>query len=774
MDSVNFEKFDAKTDEWLTAKELKDRGLINSDIGKIRAALGQYQNAFPNYIKYKRGRGRVAICLLNNPTVIEQFCARAGLGDNSTEKEWLTAQQLAGTHIQAEAKVIRDWMSKLQPDMPKYIKTMPWLRHGTAVYMLNNFLVMQWFCFKAKLTMVGEEPRPAETEKTTTETTQTPEAPAIEEKTDEWLSAGELAAYIRCSPKKLSSALKKYQSIMSDDIKPQMILCLRKDDRVIEEFRKKMGLAPTKTFKSKDWISVTKMQQQKLVSGSRNQLEAALKEWRAENPTEVCERTHKKRTVLLLRNDRGVIERFCKKMEPAKVDTINPEEWISVVNIQQQKIMSGTSRQIETALKAWQTENPTEVCERTHKKKTVLYLRNDSEIIERFRRANETPKQNRDDWLSVATLMQQGVVTGTYKKIVAALEDWQKTHPDDVFKKQRGDKYTFYLRNDSEVTKQFSEALNQVGWLSAKYMANNKVVSGRQKQINAALEEWQKNHPNDIYKKSRKNGFVLYLRNDAEVIKRFSVAVSAANVARSSSVKETGEWLSANDLEYEYIDAGYTAISEKLLILQYKMPDSIKRQETSRGQRLCLKRSAMESFCRLARLQVITMKTESWLSITELQDKKYSSDTHEKIRGILNLNKNYKPEYIQVKRQSGGKKELCLLNDPDAIAWFRRKSGLAPINKTVWINVQDLAGNYIMSDTKTIVERIKEIECDMPKDVWIVGNGDHCEIYLHRDAIPTFCKYARLKSKDDMATAINTAISAVKGAAAKSNQSQKS
>lgn len=648
MRSDRYENFEQKTEDWLSAADLKKSGRIVATVDEIRSALYRHQKDMPEYIKIKGRKTRTVICLFNDGQIIDQFRKLAGFStpEEKHVSEWLSAQELENTHICASADVIKNLLYQFRPEMPKYIqvKVKRVDDHDRRVLCLfGNPLVIRSFCIMAKLQQPTD----------------------LKPRENEWLTVGELCKKFNCSPVNLLSVVQNILSNMLEEINPQMIFAIRNDDTVIDAFREKIDLMSAQTT-----IPIA--------------------------PVPVTTST----------------------VSAANEKVFNAKDWISVSGLIKNKLAHGTAAKISSTLKEWQETNPDDVLQKIFRGSEILYLRNDPSVIEHFNKKLNTKERKRrtkpileDGWLSIAVLFKKKMVVGTYKKVENALKNWRKNNPDEVMEKTRGDGFSYYLRNDSDVIKRFSEALK------------TKKVKPAEKKPTEILPQ---------------------------------------------------QWLSANGLEYEYIDAGYTAISEKLLVLQYKMPDSIKHQETSRGRRLCLKRTAIESFCRLARLQAITTKTESWLSITELQDKKYSSDTHEKIRGILNLNKNYKPEYVQMKRQSGGKKELCLLNDPDAIAWFRRKSGLAPINKTVWINVQDLAGNYIMSDTETIVERIKEIECDMPKDVWIVDNGDHCEIYLHRDAIPTFCKYARLKSKDDMATAINTAISAVKGATAKSNQSQKS
>lgn len=648
MRSDRYEIFEQKTEDWLSAADLRKSGRIIATVDEIRSALYRHQKDMPEYIKIKGRKTRTVICLFNDGQIVDQFRKLAGF---STQEEkyvskWLSAQELENTHVCASADVIKNLLYQFQPEMPKYIqvKVKRVDNYDRRVLCLfGNPLVIRSFCIMAKL--------------------QQPTDP--KQRMNEWLTVGELCKKINCSPVDLLSVVQNIQSNMPEDINLQMIFAIRNDDTVIDAFREKIDLMSAQTT-----IPIA--------------------------PVPVTTST----------------------VSAANEKVFNANDWISVSGLIKNKLVHGTYAKISSTLKEWQEINPDDVFKKMFKGSEILYLRNNPSVIEHFNKKLNTKERKRrtkpileDGWLSIAMLFKKKMVVGTYKKVENALKNWRKNNPDEVMEKTRGDGFSYYLRNDSDVIKRFSEAL-------------------KTKKVKPAEKKPTDNLPT--------------------------------------------QWLSANDLEYRYIDAGYTSIVEKLYTLQPVMPDIIQRKSKPQGEKLCLRYVAIQDFCKKAGLAEITTKTSNWLSVSDLIKQKYVPGAHKTIKGVLLLNKSYKPDYVQTKMNAQGKLSLCLLNDADAITWFRKKLLLSPTlfpdEAPKWVLVDDLPEKYIMAPLSKIKLKLEEFADLLRSDVWLTKLKGHRLIYLHRDSIEKFCQAAGFKTVTEIAATMVDVSSAINSTIANTKQ----
>lgn len=601
---------------------------------------------------------------------------------NEEHSKWLCPSELENTHICAGANVIRDLLYQFQSDMPKYIQARN-IGGRRDLCLLGNPLVIRSFCTIANLSQPNE-----------------------------WLTIGELCEkYLHCDPQSVLKIVQEQQTIMPNDIKPQMVLCVRDDARVVDEIRKKIGLAP---------IAPATMP-----AVSTPQVAAPIPQ------NTVHEKT--------------------------------AANWISVSGMMKNKVVHGVAQKISAALKEYQKISPDDILEKTFRGSVILYLRNEPSVIQRFNEMLDSKKPtksketkiNKDDWLSISLLLKQKIITGTYSKAAKALKDWGVGCPNDVLKKMRGCDFSYYLRNDSDVIQRFSKAFNpkEKDWISCSAMVRQKLVSGSIQKIGNALKEYQKTNPDDVQEMMVKGTTGLHLRNKPAVIQRFVNFLNPKQPEKSTD-DVSNQWLSASDLEYRYIDAGFTSITDKLYQLQPTMSDVIQSQDTPRGQKLCLKGAAIQTFCAKSGFCAITPKTSDWLSVTDLIKQNYVPGPYKMVKDALSLNKAYKRDYVQMKIGARGKLSLCLLNNADAITWFRKKMGVSPMSfpdeASKWILREDLPEKYIVAPQDKINHMLYQFSDVLRNEIWIATRRGHSVVYLRRDAIETFCKLAGFKTTKEV------------------------
>ena len=645
MRSDRYEIFEQKTEDWLSAADLRKSGRIIATVDEIRSALYRHQKDMPEYIKIKGRKTRTVICLFNDGQIVDQFRKLAGF---STQEEkyvskWLSAQELENTHVCASADVIKNLLYQFQPEMPKYIQVKVKRVNNydrRVLCLFGNPLVIRSFCIMAKL--------------------QQPTAPKPH--ANEWLTIGELCKKIGCKPADLLNVLQSFQTNMPEDINPQMIFAIRNDANVLGALRNKLDLA----------LSPPAVTTVSVPSTTTN-------------------------------------------APAANEKLFNADDWISLSGLIRKKISHGTAEKISSGLKKWQETHPDDIFEKMFKGNPILYLRNEPSVIQQFNemldskeRKPRTRSSSEIVWLSVAELFKRKIVRGRYQKVENALKKWRDTNPDNVLLKTHNGKFSYYLRNDNDVIKRFSEIL-------------------------------ETKKPKPAEKKTTEN--------------------------------LSEQWLSANDLECRYIDAGFTYISEKLYLLQHTMPDLIQSQ----GYKLCLKGSAIQEFCKKAGFPMITPKTSGWLSATDLVKQNYVPGSNNKVvRNTLLLNKSYKPDYVQTKMTSTGILALCLLDAPDAITWLRKKLMLSPTlfpdEAPKWVLVDDLPEKYIIAPLDKIRLKLEEFSDLVRNDIWHAKDKGHRVTYLYRDSIEKFCQIARFKMATEVATTMSNMSSLVDLARVQSKQ----
>jgi len=209
-----------KTEEWLSVGDLIKKRYVVGMYSTILDALEQCQSKMPEYIKPKYNGLRTVLCL--HCDAIEMFRDIAKFRHPATENdsgEWLTAGALAkekdifGTHT----RILRA-LEKYQFEMPEYIQKK---RHGRILVLCLRRDGIPLFIKKSGLNR-------------------------YEEKTDEWLSAKELAGrYIVGVSNRISDVMTIYQDMNLEYLRPKIsgkrpVLCLRRD--AIGQFCRLTGL----------------------------------------------------------------------------------------------------------------------------------------------------------------------------------------------------------------------------------------------------------------------------------------------------------------------------------------------------------------------------------------------------------------------------------------------------------------------------------------------------------------------------------------------------
>ena len=658
-------------------------------------------------------------------------------------EDWLSVNDLRKRGIiNAEASEIRSALRQYQNDMPDYIK-LKRSRNFSGLCLFNDSQIIERFCNLAGFN-----------------TTQS-------NKSSAWLSAKDLENTYICASAKvigdyvyiLQSDMPKYiqARIRNIDGQDHRDLCLFGNPLVIRAFCVKAGLLQPNDIgpQQDEWLPIGELCAH-LQCKATEILSVATK-----YPNDI-----KFQNMLCVRNDPKVIEELRRKVGSELTQSHKKEgaestrarkveDWVSVSALIKQKLVHGTMQKITDAIKEYQRTNPEDVQEKMRGKGVSYCLRNDSVVINQFNKFYKESKQNvKAEWLGVSLLLGQKFVSGGYRKIESALKNWQENNPDDVLTKMRGEGTTYCLRNDSVVIDRFKESLKQKEWVSATVLVRQKLVSGTLQKIVGALEKYRLTNPDDVREKMFKGQTILCLRNTPDVIKRFKESLGVKRA--ESSVDLSGQWLSAKDLEYQYVDAGYTAIYDKLCALQSCMPDLIQRRDTNQGQKLCLKSTAIQTFCQHAKFNQITAKTSLWLSATDLITEKYVPWRYKEVKNILRLNKPYKREYVQTKINSKGQMVICLLNDANAITWFRKKLGLSPMSfsdeASRWILIDQLPEKYIAATKEKIKQMLEEVSDIMRDDIWFVPHKDKQkeELYLRVDALADFCQKTGLKTVADI------------------------
>ena len=765
MSSVEFKKLKVKTAEWLSAAELH-KGYIVGDFCRIKEALSQLADASDGKIQLRRTTTRTGLCLHKDE--IAWFCKTASLRRKKksaiTEiktKTWLHAVDLKhGGYIDADIPEIRKALKIHQTDLPNYI-TMQRIGKKTGIYLLNTPKAIDAFRAISGYTVVAAK------------------------KTNRWLTPKELAGtYISASFGTIRRHLGEFQNDMPKEIQIKhsggqnhRLLCLRNTPDAIKTFCAKANLQLVGELEDRtaEWLTAARLSKN-YIQGDPRKILAALKKYQYTMPagTIALKRCKTGKALCLLNND-DVIKEFCKQSGLIQAGILDGKSWLSARSLHAKKLIAGSYKEINKALKEWRKIKPEYVIERQYGKDIAVYLKNDSDVIAQFSAFYASPDRKTVKWLTAFALLHNGIVSGTHKKIEMALKEWQKTHPDDVLEKPFGNKRVMLsLRNDTAVIRAFcdEQKRKKEEWLPISALQKGKLVSGDSKIIESVLAEWEESRPSDISRKKHATGMILCLRNDPDVIKQFAEVVKNRKSRRGP--KQALQWLSANELEYKLIDAGFSAIYQNLCLYQAKMRDVIQHKQTPNGQKLCLKRDAIEDFCKLCGLKAITLKTANWLSVKELLDGKYISGVYKNIKTTLMVNQRYKPEYVQMKTQCTGKQILCLLNDPDAILWLRRKLELSPLvfpeYAGEWVSVNNLSRFHILATPEQITARIQEIEYNIRNDVWYARDGKRRVLYLHRDSIEKFCQMAGFKMATDVSMAVAKVSSLVNAVSANAKQ----
>jgi hypothetical protein len=213
-------------------------------------------------------------------------------------------------------------------------------------------------------------------------------------------------------------------------------------------------------------------------------------------------------------------------------------------------------------------------------------------------------------------------------------------------------------------------------------------------------------------------------------------------------------------LSGKYIVGDYRKILRAIEQYADKMPNDIQVKQSGSRTALCLRRGAIDEFCKLSGLNraderidksTISEKTSEWLTASELAGKYIVGDI-KKIRDTLKQYADKMPNDIQVKR-SGSLTALCLRRG--AIDEFCKLSGLKRADATVgektseWVTASELNGKYIVGDYKKIRNTLKQYADKMPNDIQVKRSGTLTVLCLRRGAIDEFCKLSGLKRKSD-------------------------
>ncbi len=126
-------------EEWLTPRDLLNRGYVVGRHSDIYGALRQYQTEMPEYIQLKPNGSRMMLSL--HCGAIDLFCTKANLKrPTPADKKWLSAPDLVKQgHIGATYREIHNAMREHQAEMPEYIQQKTnglrkiWRLHSSAV-----------------------------------------------------------------------------------------------------------------------------------------------------------------------------------------------------------------------------------------------------------------------------------------------------------------------------------------------------------------------------------------------------------------------------------------------------------------------------------------------------------------------------------------------------------------------------------------------------------------------------------------------------------------
>ena len=223
---------------------------------------------------------------------------------------------------------------------------------------------------------------------------------------------------------------------------------------------------------------------------------------------------------------------------------------------------------------------------------------------------------------------------------------------------------------------------------------------------------------------------------------------------------KTSEWLGAKELAGKYIVGSSTKILRTMEQYADKMPNDIQRKRSGTLTTLCLRRGAIDEFCKLSGLKradesidksKISEKTSEWLGANELTGK-YIVGGPTKILRAIEQYADKMPNDIQRKR-SGPQTALCLRRG--AIDEFCKLSGLERADETIgektseWLTGAELVGKYIVGDFRKIRDALKQYADKMPNDIQVKRSGKQTGLCLRRGAIDEFCKLSGLVRKSD-------------------------
>ena len=305
-----------------------------------------------------------------------------------------------------------------------------------------------------------------------------------------------------------------------------------------------------------------------------------------------------------------------------------------------------------------------------------------------------------------------------------------------------------HVANNSDVEIKTSE------WLTVREL-KGKYIVGDATKIRNTLKQYADKMPNDIQVKRSGSLTALCLRRGA--IDEFC-KLSGLERADATVGEKTSEWLTASDLNGKYIVGDYRKIRNTLKQYADKMPNDIQVKRSGPRTALCMRRGAIDEFCKLSGLNhadaTIGEKTSEWLTARELAGKYIVGDYRKILRAIEQYTDKM-PNDIQVK-QSGPRTALCLRRG--AIDEFCKLSGLNRADERIdkstisektseWLTVRELAGKYIVVAPTKMLRAIEQYTDKMPNDIQVKRSGTQTALCLRRGAIDEFCKMSGLKQK---------------------------
>ena len=529
----------------------------------------------------------------------------------------------------------------------------------------------------------------------------------VEIKTDEWLSANDLAGkYIHGMAGKIRRLLKQYQNQMPNDIqirsyRGNITHVLHRDaiDRFCEisgSLRVDHTIGP----KTSEWISAHDLMG-KYVSGDETVVRNALKKYQSIIPEYIQKKVNGGRVSLYLRQD-GV-NKFCDiaGLTPYREMDDKTPGWLTAGELESKYIV-GSAQKIALALKQYADEMPNDIQQRRNKARTPLCL--NVRAIDRF----------------------------------CSLSGLQRVNTE------MGDK------TDE--------------WLNAKELVG-KYIGGDINVIRKNLEKYSTDLSE--YIQIRRNNTVPVICLHRDGIKRFC-KISGMTFVDNSIGDKTDEWLSTFDLyKNKYIKQDSTRIIKELRKYQRAYPEYIQVRRNAWGSNvLCVRRDFIDDFCKIAGLDrfdnTIGKKTSEWLTANDLKGK-YIEGSDVKILWAIKECQSKMPGDIQLKNNRG-KTALCV--NRDAIDKFCEMSGLKRISIFIdktsigvkteeWLGPKEL-NTFLAHSVDIILRALRQYQSQMPNDIQFKRSYNHKSLHLRRDAIDDFCKLSGLRRRQPFMRPDNT------------------